>query len=390
MGGVRAMAVQDVQQGSDKLVDDEELLSLMLADTRGKPSVCQPGPYWANKARTAAWNLRRFGLADFRGETNLAGLSFADNLHSDVRNTLSSSAGRLIHKLLMTRPLRSVFDAQVYWTRSYAHQNIALQQVLLQQSNAAKSLLKRYVVPFSLLGNCVQKVSLDGHSYAVHYLDILSQHDEIASRICFPRLRTVCEIGGGFGVTVHLLLANYPNIKKVLYLDIPPNLYVGTQYLRAFFGEAVSDYRALRNMPSIEFSTDENLQILCIAPWQLERFNDSVDILLNSHSFVEMPRNVVAYYSDQWCHRIAAKDAAIAMTTYDGFDPTTTIEPRDLTSFFPGRQFTAWEASTLINPSRVNYFAVSPGQFLATSHKDSHGTYPGCEAVWSPPGSQAL
>ena len=67
--------------------------------------------------------------------------------------------------------------------------------------------------------------------------------------------RLTFEIGGGVGTNVHLVLENYKNIRKVLYLDIPPNLYVGTQYLKAFYGNAVSDYRTLKTLDSIKFSS---------------------------------------------------------------------------------------------------------------------------------------
>lgn len=79
------------------------------------------------------------------------------------------------------------------------------------------------------------------------------------------------EIGGGFGQYIHVLLQNYSNIKKILYLDIVPNIYVGTQYLKRFYGESVIDYNITRKMNKIQFSDNNKLEIICIAPWQIEK-----------------------------------------------------------------------------------------------------------------------
>ena len=171
------------------------------------------------------------------------------------------------------------------------------------------------------------------------------------------------EIGGGFGANIHLLLQNYKNIRKILYLDISPNLYVGTQYLKAFYSTAVFDYRGLKHLDSIKFSLDDRIQIFCIAPWQIEKFESPIDILINSHSFVEMPVNVVGNYVDYFSKFPSSKDSAIALITYDGYDLSTTFHPNELPKFFEGRRFCNFEKDTLLNSSRKNLYFVSPGRF---------------------------
>lgn len=115
--------------------------------------------------------------------------------------------------------------------------------------------------------------------------------------IDFSKMSTVFEIGGGFGVWPHLLLTMFPNVKKVAYLDIPPTLYVATQYLRHFFGDAVVDYRTTRNIDHIAFCKDDELEILCICPWQIEKLNISATVLWNTSSFSEMTPEIVHNYA---------------------------------------------------------------------------------------------
>ena len=346
-----------------ELKDDLELLDIMLIDSKSQPHLYHPGPYWATKAKNAANEIKRCGIADFRGSANLIGLSYADNLYIDIRNAYNHGLRRLPLWLTKTYPLSKIYESQVRWTESYANENIIYAQEILNIKENTRVLLKKYTVPYSLLGKCLRKAEIDGHDYSIHYLNLLEQHDNIASRIKFNDAYSIFEIGGGFGTSIHLLLENYKNIRKVLYLDIPPNLYVGTQYLKAFYGTAVFDYRALKHLDSIKFSADDNIEIFCIAPWQIEKFESAVDIFMNSHSFVEMPNNVVKNYVDKFNGFPESINAAIVLTTYDGFNLNTTFHPSELPKFFKDRKFDYFEVDRLLDSSRKNLFFVSPGKF---------------------------
>jgi putative sugar O-methyltransferase len=355
---------------SFELRDDLQLLDLMVADARKQPPLYSPGPYWAAKTRNTVNEIRRCGIARFRSSTNLIGLSYADNLLVDVRNAYSHGMRRILRWLTRTYPLGRVYDAQVRWTESYALQTLTYIQEILAQKPAVRELLKRYRLPYSLLGDCSAKIRLDGQSLSIHYLDMLERHHNLAQHVDFSRAGSVFEIGGGFGADIHMLLENYPNIRKVLYLDVPPTLYVGTQYLKAFFGRAVCDYRASRQRSSLRFAADDQLEILCIAPWQIEAFVDRVDLLMNCNSFVEMPRAVVQNYADRFSRFQDAERAAVALSTYDRTDPDSLLEAGELPHFFRGRAFERFEAQTLADSSHRDLYFVSPGK-LATSGRSA-------------------
>ena len=104
--------------------------------------------------------------------------------------------------------------------------------------------------------------------------------ENISKLIDLNKIVSYFEIGGGFGANIHLLLNNFKNIKKIIYLDIVPNLFVGTEYLRRFYGNSVKDYSILKEQKKIKFSKNNELEIFCIPPWKIE------DIILNkSFSF---------------------------------------------------------------------------------------------------------
>ena len=123
-------------------------------------------------------------------------------------------------------------------------------------------------------------------------------------------------------------------MKKVIYLDIAPNLYIGTQYLKSFFGKSVIDYNQSKNMDTITFSNNDELEIFCIIPSQIELIDADIDLFHNAHSFVEMPKAVVKNYVKNIERILSKTNGSISLVCYDTFDLNTTFHPDELINFF--------------------------------------------------------
>ena len=337
-----------------------KLLDAMLIDTAQQPSIYNPGKYWSSKAKSSAKKIKKHGLSNFRGSDNLIGLSYADNLVLDVRNVSSHGIlGLVARKLVNTFPLKRVFDAQVSATRSLAGSVSSIAQKYIESDSRIQTLLENYVVPYSVLGGSENTIMINGQESALLYLDLLEQHDNIAGKINFNKIRSIFEIGGGFGANTHLLIENYPNIRKVFYLDIPPNLYVGTQYLKSFYGTAVIDYLETKQQSSIKFADNDDLEIICIAPWQIEQLDCEVDLFMNAHSFVEMPLEIAQNYALVTSRLPNFKDSVIALTSYDHYDLSTTFNPDELPRLFDNREFASFKNKNLLNDSRSDICFIS-------------------------------
>jgi|HubBroStandDraft_1064217.scaffolds.fasta_scaffold00483_13 putative sugar O-methyltransferase len=324
----------------EKIEDDEPLLELMLRDAARQKQLYQPGPYWSRKTKNTTNQIRRLGIGDFRGASSTIGLSFTDSIHLDVRNDLSGGVRSLLRIMLSSVfPINRIFDAQIALTRSHESETRRMRAMVFGASQRVRELVERYTIPASLLGGCLNHVEVAGQRVAIHYLNLLHEHDVIAGEGRFSDVSSILEIGGGFGAHVHCLIENYPKLRKIAYLDIPPNLYIGTQYLRAFYSDAVIDYRQTRGLSEIRFSDNDDLEILAVAPWQIERLRLSIDVLYNAHSFVEMPAHVISNYA----HHVAALPGfdrtRVVMLTYNNFDPRTTLDPNRLPGFFPSKSF---------------------------------------------------
>ncbi|MEP7311082.1 MAG: putative sugar O-methyltransferase [Pseudomonadota bacterium] len=320
--------------------NDPALLRQMISDAESQRDIYKPGPYWKRKSLNAATQIERYGLEDFRGDSSTIGLSFTDAVFVDVRHSLTGGLRGLVgYVLRAVFPFKDIFNSQVSLTRSHERETRRLKNLLLEGNPRVHELMHKYRMPPSLDCGCIDFIGPVGKGVSTLYLNLLHQHDLLTGSVEFSTVRSMFEIGGGFGANVHLMLENYSRLRKIVYLDIPPNLYVGTQYLKSIYGDAVRDYRQTRGEEAIRFSDDDKIEILAIAPWQIEKLDLSVDLIYNAHSFVEMPPFVVSNYA-AWLERLPdAQSASIVMLTYDCFDLGTTFHPDTLPGFFPQRSF---------------------------------------------------
>jgi putative sugar O-methyltransferase len=347
-----------------ELNENLELLNKMNDDQKKQNHIYKAGPYWKKKADLASRNIRKDGIRDFRGASSISGLSFSDALNLDIRVSLKNSESffrRCLGYFFYVIPLiNKVFNKQLQISKNLLNDNNALNKILLNNNPRTSFLMNKYKIPFSTLGGPLETVEINNVCYSLHYLNMLDQHDYLTDQIDFSGIYSVFEIGGGFGVNCHLLIENYPNIKKIVYLDIPPNLYTGTQYLKSFYGDKVLDYSETMNMSNISFNNDDDLEIICIAPWQIENFNDKVDLFYNSHSFVEMPVEIVRNYIDKMKRNIEYGTTKIALISYSCFDLRTTFDPKIMQEMFDNDQdWNNFERPSLLALRESNLYFIS-------------------------------
>ena len=136
-------------------------------------------------------------------------------------------------------------------------------------------------------------ISQDLANSLLEYRAIL--HPELDRR----EVRTIMELGPGYGRTAYVFLALQPACRYIL-VDIPPALYVAQRYLTALFPER----RVFPFRPFDEFETVrdefEDASIVFLTPNQLEALPDkSVDLFLNISSLHEMRMDQIRYYFGQ-------------------------------------------------------------------------------------------
>jgi putative sugar O-methyltransferase len=319
-----------------------------------------PGKYWNNKAKKISYELQKKGLDNFRGYYSGVGTSYCDNIVIDIWNEEISKINNILRYTLRKIPILNRVETLIKKTQSMLvemhRHKLKFYQHFLQLSARLQTLLDTYQIENTTTFGCVDLINVGQKNYSLHYLELLNTISFISEKIDFTSIISMLEIGGGFGANVHLMLQNYKNLKKIIYLDITPNLVVGTEYLRNLYGNCVIDYLTTKNLKKIRFANNNFLEIYCIAPWQIEKLEVTIDYFHNAHSFVEMPIEVVRNYL-YYVEKFLGEKGRIGLVSYDGFDVNTTFSPTQLSSFIK-KNLNQYEHPSLINPDRINYYFI--------------------------------
>ena len=314
----------------DNLIKDEKKVNRLLYSS---------GPYWDYKNSRSILEIKKKGLSDFRGTSAGIGTSFADNLVVDIRNEFNIK-GRIIGKIFSLPILNKVFNGQLNLTQNYINNFIKNQAIVYQNSKNVENLINKYHFKNTTEFGCVQIFEYLGEKYSTIYLQMADRIEKLSKSFNFKNINSFFEIGGGFGANVHFLITNFPNIKKILYLDAVPNIYVGTKYLEHHFGKKVKNYLDLKNLDKITFQNNDELEILCIPPWLIEKVDVKIDHFHNAASFVEMPKIVIDNYV-KFIKKFKTRE--ISLISYDGYDLKTTFNPVELNLFFENKLKISWK-----------------------------------------------
>ena len=318
----------------DELIKDEK---------KNNRSLYSSGPYWDYKNSRAILEIKKRGIQDFRGLTAGIGTSFSDNEVLDVRNEYNIK-GRIIGKIFSLPLLNIIFNSQLKLTKSYIQSFLLNKSIVYENDRNVHDLLKKYKFENTTEFGCISSFQYLNKKYSFHYLEMADRINKLSKQFNFNDIFSFFEIGGGFGANVHFLITNFPNIKKILYLDVVPNIYVGTQYLKSFYKDNIKDYSDLKNLDTISFSKNNELEILCIPPWLIEKVDVNIDHFHNAASFVEMPKKIVENYV-KFIRKFKTKE--ISLISYDRFDLKTTFNPEELNIFFNNDLDISWK-NTLI------------------------------------------
>ncbi len=325
-------------------MDNNLLNSLIIDEKKNNQDLYSAGPYWKKKSKKIFSQIKKYGLDNFRGLHNGIGTSYTDSLVYDIRNELNYPL-KLLSFFYRMPVLSKIFDRQLHITSSYIKKYLKFQNSCYNNEQRIKDLIKQYKFINTTEFGCVRKVNIGGKEFSTNYLEVSNRNSIISKYINFNNIKSYVEIGGGFGSNIHYLLTNYNNIKKIIYLDIVPNIYVGTMYLKKFFGNAVIDYNKVRNLEKITFSKNDNLEIICLPPWSIEKLKISIDHFHNCASFVEMPKKTIENYS-KYLYENNLK--SFSLISYLDYDPITTFNPHELGNFFKG-DFEKFEQPNLIS-----------------------------------------
>lgn len=323
-----------------------KLLKALVEDEKKyDKSLYSSGPYWDYKNKRTLNEVKKNGLSDFRGITTGIGTSFTDNLILDIRNELNLK-GKIVSSFFSLPFINTIFKRQIAITKNHLNNHLKNLEITYKNNLSVQNLIKKYKFIETTKFGCLRKFKYFEKEYSIYYLDMAHRIENLSKKFDFSKVKSFFEIGGGFGANIHFLLTNFTNItniKKVIYLDVVPNIYVGTEYLKYHFKDRVKDYLNTKGKKEIVFENNNDVEIICIPPWEIQKIDVKIDHFHNAASFVEMPEKVVKNYI-KFVNKFKTKE--ISLISYDNFDKQT-FDPNLLSKLFDNKLNVTWE-NTLI------------------------------------------
>jgi len=339
------------------MIENLNLLNKLWTDGHKSSKLYQPGKYWEKKNIQTYKEILKKGIMNFRGADNSIGASFSDNQNINILNDYYGGF-RGFFKFFLEKvyPLKNIFIRQLNLTSGFRRELNLYKSKYLENTNYIKELSKKYIFDNTVNCGCEDYTTINEKKISNYYLTVADTHLNFSKDIDFKKLNSFFEIGGGFGANVHFLLQNYSNIKKIIYLDLPVNLYIATQYLKSFYGNSVKDYLTTHNK-KITFEDNNNLEIICIPPWKIIDLDVSIELFQNSNSFVEMPEDIIRNYC-LYIKKCTHKKSTIALSSYGEFNSETTFDPKLLKEFFDF-DFDVISYSSMVPNKKNNIFFIS-------------------------------
>lgn len=294
---------------TEQVADRPELLQLMLDDLAASPAAFKPTNYWSVYERRFLPELVARGLRDFRRrhESVLSSFGATDFRPRGAYVDLSRSRvfgnrvtqhlpgwKRLLSRLndVLNRDGMSAVRLDVYECGLRELQESAFRLTQLYGEHAGARALDS--IELSSAGNPEDVFEIAGRAYTMRALYYYLRYAYCCQFVDFDEIDLMVELGSGMGRQIEIVRKLHPRI-RVIAFDIPPQLYVCSQFLSAVFPDAVIGYettRTYRALPDLPAGA-----IAICGTWLFPLLRGRhVDLFWNAVSFQEMEPDIVANY----------------------------------------------------------------------------------------------
>src|SRR5262249_43591511 len=123
-------------------------------------------------------------------------------------------------------------------------------------------------VSVSTIGNPEDTIVVDGRTLTRLALRYYGRYAYVGRHLDWNQVQVVAELGSGAGGQTEVLAKLHPELTLLLF-DIPPQLYICEQYLKAVFGDRVISYRQARTLLPDSKPTKGKIHVL--GNWMLDR-----------------------------------------------------------------------------------------------------------------------
>lgn len=271
-----------------------KLLDLMIEDNKSQDTLYKPTSFWEACSKQIVDDLKTNGIENFRAlktprsffVPTYAFINYLDdeNSYDKVRDELK----KLTSDFKMSKKLENLLDGYSHAFSDY--------RVLKATNKDIKPFTDK--VSESSVGNPLEQFEFEGRRFSRSFLNYSLGLNFLKSHVDTTNIKTVMEIGGGFGTLGEILLDDERNEIFYINLDIPPVAFVSTYYLQnVFINKKIGDYENLRDREVLDITTlKSEFDAINTCSWQIEKLQGKIDLFVNFISFQEMEPDVVNNY----------------------------------------------------------------------------------------------
>ncbi|HOI72920.1 MAG TPA: putative sugar O-methyltransferase [Syntrophales bacterium] len=270
-------------------------LADMLRDFIDRQEAATTSKYWSVLCRKNVAQLLETGYENFKqtvalnyftwivGKDDPQFLFLKSHLPQDAVTEAEKRAAASRQHAFMTKEQSEFYNLMTYLLWEYA------------AGEVGANLLNRLEEPVE--GN-PPSVMLDGRNISQDLANSVLEYDSVIRGLSdVKQVRSIIELGGGYGRTAYAFLSLLPSVRYFM-VDIPPALYIAERYLtRQFPDRKIFPYRSFKDFRDVDAEFRE-AQIAFLMPEQLDLLPDrSVDLFLAVDCLHEMrPEQIMRYY----------------------------------------------------------------------------------------------
>lgn len=295
---------------SNKLHDVFSILGKMYEDHSSAPEIYHASKFWEMLNQLNIKWLKTEGLDNFKRTVNNNYFNWMVQTHSDYFRNMA----RLFLRKAIRHPSKflSLFSTNVGEMHHRTYVSASTQTTYFQRKIYALYLLFLYEYvkdndEFGLFdkleeplpGNPIV-IEKEGKRISQDISNSYMEYSYIRHALgkSFTEIKTVAEIGGGYGRLSYLFhLLHHVDGIKIILIDLPPALLVAQWYLQEVFPEVKAmTYRDFSTFSEIERDFEES-SFCFLLPHQLELLPEGkIDLLINVSSLQEMSREQINHY----------------------------------------------------------------------------------------------
>lgn len=267
----------------------EAELELAMAASLEQDKLYRPTSFWAQATREIADELHREGMENFRHLPKP--LFYFVPTYGMPGNCLTPETDDAVRRLVSSEPKQSLSMEGFLSGRGEAFADFRVFRAA--DDDGVWPPLRTFSE--SAIGNPGEQFTFEGQRFSRSSLNYLLGLCLLKRHLRDERIRTVLEIGGGFGSLGEILASAGDPSLRYLDLDIPPGCVVAQYYLSRVFGAGnVATFGQTGGQSALDIDSLPPLATLC--NWQIESLRGQVDLFVNFVSFQEMEPAVVGNY----------------------------------------------------------------------------------------------